>query len=65
MNKKLVELCVKRVTETDRAMLVSDGGSESAWLPKSQLTVLDVLDENEGMIVISVPEWLAIEKELV
>ena len=48
--------------ETERAWKIFDG-DRMAWLPKSQgaVTALCV----SGVYTFAVPEWLAIEKELV
>lgn len=46
------------IRETEKAWLFSDG-VEKIWLPKSRCE----WDEGEGMM--SVPEWMAIEKGLV
>lgn len=48
--------------ETDKAVLVSDTGDkdDAVWLPKSQIEI-----EPDGAThVVSLPEWLAIEREL-
>ena len=37
---------------------------EAVWLPISQLTILNE-DEKTKEIEMSIPEWLAIEKEMV
>lgn len=45
------------IHENDRAYLVGDGERE-IWLPKSQVA-------HDGGDEFTMPEWLAIEKELV
>jgi len=50
---------VKAVTE--KAILFSDGTRE-VWIPKSQLEDMEI---KHGVAMITIPEWLAIEKELV
>jgi len=53
---KLVDIEVELRHETDAAYLVNDGG-ESVWVPKSQC-------ELDGS-TLTLPEWLAMEKELI
>jgi hypothetical protein len=49
------------LTETNKAVLVKIDEDE-LWLPKSQIE----LDENSnGVSVVQLPEWLAIDKGLV
>ena len=64
MSEKQFELTVTVVKETPGAILIDDG-SVKAWIPRSQL-LEPVEKDSEGCIVeISIPEWLAIDKELV
>jgi hypothetical protein len=51
-----IELNLDIIHETDAAVLVSDGDRE-VWLPKSMIIV-------EGSII-TMPEWLAMDKELI
>jgi len=59
----MVDISGELIHETDNAILIDDG-DRRVWLPKSQV-------EMEGMafagynIKISIPEWLAQEKELI
>ena len=62
-----VEVCIRH--ETDAAVLVYGGAHHGAvWLPKSQIEI-----EPSGvdpktltpLAIVTVPEWLAIEKGLV
>jgi len=46
-------------SETDRAKLFYIDGSK-VWIPKSQ-----IIDEDSDESTVTIPEWLAIEKELV
>jgi hypothetical protein len=48
--------------ETDKAMLLFDGKKE-VWVPKSQIEDTERMEKN--MVVITIPEWLAMEKELI
>ena len=52
----VVELELDYVTESHKAYLVSDGDKE-VWLPKSYC-------KRDGK-VFTIPEWMAVEKELV
>ena len=59
------EVTVKMIAETPLAYLVSDDDGESAvWLPKSQ-TGLEYQADIGETVNVTIPEWLAIEKELV
>ena len=40
-----------------------DMGDEEVWLPKSQ--IIEVDDSNPKRKTVTIPEWLAIDKELV
>lgn len=56
----LVDIDVEIKHMTDKAVLVSDGDND-VWLPLSQTEVEDNVD---GTGVVTIPEWLAIEKGL-
>ena len=58
-----VELTVRLIRETEKAVLVDDGDRE-VWLPKSHTFLPDDYDIGETCII-QVREWLAIEKELI
>lgn len=58
-----VELDLEKITETDYAILLSDGINEY-WIPKSQLQEEPQLLRN-NLLKIIIPEWLAIQKEMV
>ncbi len=47
--------------KTDMAILVSDG-TVQAWVPLSQVREME---ERDGGVVITIPEWLAIDKGFV
>lgn len=62
-----VEVEGKVLKISDNAILF-DNGDVQAWIPKSQIEDYDEeeMEENEGeMIEISIPEWLATEKDLI
>ncbi len=54
----LIKIAAELVHETEKAFLITDGELK-VWVPQSQV----VHHEEEG--VFEMPEWLAIEKELV
>ncbi len=57
----LVDVTVKLKHETKAAWLVSDGDRD-VWLPKSQCE----LEHGKDMVcIVTMPEWLAVEKELI
>ena len=68
----LIDLTMRKHAETKHAVLVSDDGVEknAVWLPLSQIEVAPVLGTTgataaSGTILITLPEWLAIDKGLV
>ena len=50
--------------ESDAALLVLIDGNE-VWIPKSQLSDESEIQEKGDKGLLVIPEWLAIEKELV
>jgi len=64
----LVDLCLIKVAETDKAIKVTDGILDASgerteiWLPKSQVEITNNPDKT---VDITMPEWLAIDKGLV
>ena len=58
------EIVVVKHAETARAIKVSEDDDEetAVWLPKSQIEIDRTMDD--GSLVISVPVWLAREKDL-
>lgn len=58
----VIDINVHLHHETDKAVLVSDTGDkdDAVWLPKSQIEI----EPDAATHVVSLPEWLAIEKEL-
>lgn len=56
-NDKLFDFAAEKRHETDKAMLLFDGTKE-IWFPKA-------LVEDNGDGTFTMPEWLAIKKELV
>lgn len=61
----LIDLDCDYLGETPDAILIANPfeGKDSVWLPKSQIEI-EYLG-HVGSITVTLPEWLAIEKELV
>ena len=59
----IMELTVLKKHETEKAILVQNLKQKDVWIPKSQIEI-DSEDEETSMIDIQIPEWLAIDKEL-
>lgn len=60
----IYEFPLEFVRETERAICVTDGDSQF-WLPKSQLeSEWDGAEVGE-IVEVAIPEWLAIEKEMI
>ena len=62
MGKEIVEITAEIIKQTDFAILIDDG-EVRVWLPKNQIEQIDRVYENCAEI--SIPEWLAEEKELI
>lgn len=63
-NSDLTDLTLQLHVETAKAILVSDDGDpdNAVWLPKSQIE----FEKKKGNLVeVTMPQWLAEEKELV
>lgn len=60
----LVDLTMQLHHETAKAVLVSDDGdkTKAVWVPLSQC---EVEPKGKGIVIVTMPEWLAIEKGLV
>lgn len=57
-----VDICATIINKTAKAVLISDGIRET-WLPISQI---EIIDNPDGVTVtIELPEWLALDKELI
>lgn len=63
-NSDLVDVTVKMHAKTERAILISDGGEaeNAVWVPLSQCEVLPL---TKGMVTVTMPEWLAMDKGLI
>lgn len=64
MSRELVDLLLKLHHKTERAILVSETGEEkkAVWIPLSHC---EVELRRNGMVNVTMPEWMAIEKGLV
>lgn len=64
-SKELIDIVVQLHHETERAVLVSDTGirDDAVWLPKSQIEY--VPGPKPGTIEVTLPEWLAVDKDLI
>lgn len=63
MKSDLVDVTVQAHVESEKAILVSDDGERdnAVWLPKSQI---EIERKTSNIMVITMPEWLAVEKGL-
>ncbi len=63
-NSDLVDITMQVHARTAKAIRVSDDGDEAKaiWLPLSQV---EVEEKRDGMIIVTMPEWLAIQRGLV
>ena len=68
-NSDLVDLSPRLHAETKLAILVSDDGVEkhAVWLPRSQIEVVPGpgTGSASGIVLVTLPEWLATERGLV
>ena len=60
----LIDLTLQKHHETPKAILVSDDGDKNraVWLPLSQV---EVVEKGQGIVEVTVPEWLAKDKGLI
>lgn len=65
MAKELVDLTLQIHAKTANAIRVSDDGdnANAVWLPLSQVEVEET--KTEGIVIVTMPEWLAQEKGLI
>lgn len=64
MKSDLFDVLVEKLRETRDAVLVTDSIPENAvWLAKSQIEIERA--DTPGLFVVTMPEWLAIEKGFV
>lgn len=62
-DEKLVDLTLHLHHKTEKAILVSDGGDkdDAIWVPLSQC---EVEYKKGNVVIVTMPEWLAVEKGL-
>lgn len=58
----LVDIEVEILSETDKAWRVHDG-VRAVWVPKSQVEI-ELTHGSNRLVVLTMPEWLAVDKEL-
>ena len=65
LKSNLIDLECDYLGETDDAILIANPFEDKGeiWLPKSQIEI--EYHGHVGSITVTLPEWLAIEKELV
>ncbi len=59
-----LEYTLEVITSTEKAVLVDNGTEDGAWIPLSQIEIIEGEIEKGEEIVIEIPIWLAIEKGL-
>jgi hypothetical protein len=65
MSSKIIELKIQIEHFTNKAILVKNLNDNKVWIPKSQIE-LDDEELSIGQIQeIQIPEWIAVDKELV
>ena len=67
-SKTHVEIAIKVIRTTEKALLVDDGKEPNKWVPISQIQDwCDGPDETPGLgtTSICIPEWLAKEKGMI
>ena len=64
MSNEITDLTVKVYAQTEKALQVSIDEDTKVWLPRSQIEHLGEAEES-GLVDLSIPEWLALEKGLI
>ena len=61
-----VEIAIEIITTTQDAILVESLGDDPSWIPKSQISdyACGGCDDINKATSIFIPEWLAIDKDL-
>lgn len=64
MKSDIIDISVMKLHETDAAVLVTDAMPENGvWLPKSKIEIEE--SDTAGIFVVTLPEWLALDKGLI
>ena len=63
MKSDLIDISVIVQHQTENAVLVDHGGTEAVWLPLSQIGIEPNTDGKTHDVTL--PEWLAREKEMI
>ncbi len=64
MKSDLIDVTMQLHHETAKAVLVSDDGDRdhAVWIPKSHC---EIEDKGQGVVIVTLPEWIAREKGLI
>ncbi len=64
MKSNLIDVTMQKHHETLGAILVSDDGerANAVWLPKQHIEIETLAG---GAVIVTLPEWLALEKGLI
>jgi hypothetical protein len=65
MRSDLVDLSLAIEGETEKAVRVRNLKDQPVWLPKSQVEVEEEEARSGRFAIVTMPQWLAEEKELV
>ena len=64
MKSDVIDLTLQKLHETDKAVLVTDSIPEKGvWLAKSRIEIEPA--PVGGLYIVTLPEWLALEKGLI
>lgn len=64
MKSNVIDIDVQVLRETDKAAMVTlDVPDNGVWLPKSQIELSET--GIAGIMTVTLPEWLALEKGLI
>lgn len=61
---ELVDIFMQLHHKTEKAVLVSDDGEEdhAKWIP---LSMIEIEEQKDGVVLITLPSWLAKDKGLI
>lgn len=64
MKSDLIDITVQKLSQTERAVLVTtDIPEKGVWLPLSQIEIEP--SETAGLHTVTMPEWLALERGMI